>query len=276
VIGAVPRDGHDDCVTAAFAGPTALHYRRYRRDVPEVLLDRLVEHVELPGDAIALDLGAGTGQVAVPLAARVGAVLAMEPEPDMLAQLRRRSEEDNVANLVCVLGSDQDVPALLNSVGRGGCGLLTVANALHWMDAPALFAAADRGLASGGAIAIITHGIPLWLTDADWARALNVYLADWFGRPLTASCGSDAAALRERRDQLVAAGFTEVAVLEHRYQADVDVDYVIGHLYSALDADVLPVARRPDFEDGLRQALRRFQEEPMQEDLLVTALVGRR
>lgn len=260
----------------AFAGPTASHYRLYRRDVPDALLHRLVEHVELTRDAVALDLGAGTGQVAVPLAARVGAVLAVEPEPDMLAQLRRRGEEESVRNLLCVLASDKEVPALLDTVGRGTCGLLTVANALHWMDAPALFEAAHRGLAPGGALAVITHGVPLWLTEADWARALNAYLADWFGRPVTAGCGSDFAALRERQGQLRAAGFADVAVLEHRYQADVDADYVIGHLYSALDADVLPMARRPEFEDGLRRALSSFEGMPMREDVPVTVLVGRR
>jgi len=223
-----------------------------------------------------LDLGAGTGQVAVPLAAHVGTALAVEPEPDMLAQLRRRGEEENVRNLLCVLASDQDVPALLDAIGRGRCGLITVANALHWMDAPALFEAAHRGLAPGGAVAIITHGIPLWLNEEHWARALNAYLTDWFGRPLTARCGSDEAALRERQDQLAAAGFSDVAVIKHRYQADIDADYVIGHLYSALDADALPTARRPEFEGGLRRALSRFQGTQMREDVRVTALVGRR
>ncbi|MGZ4506714.1 MAG: hypothetical protein ACXVX0_05620 [Blastococcus sp.] len=140
------------------------------------------------------------------------------------------------------------------------------------MDAPALFEAAHQGLAPGGAIAIITQGVPLWLTEADWARALNAFLADWFGRPVTTRCGSDAAALRERQGQLAAAGFADVAVLEHRYQVDVDADYVIGHLYSALDADVLPTAHRPEFEDGLRLALRPFQGAPMREEVPVTVL----
>lgn len=260
----------------AFAGPTASHYRVYRRDVPDAVLDRLVEHVELTRDAVALDLGAGTGQVAVPLAARVGTVLAVEPEADMLAQLRQRGEEESVRNLLCLLASDREVAALLHTVGGGRCGLVTVANALHWMDAPALFEAAHQGLAPDGAIAVITHGVPLWLAEADWARALNAYLADWFGRPVTAGCGSDAAALRERQGQLAAAGFEEVAVLEHRYQADVDGDYVIGHLYSALDEEVLPTARRPEFEDGLRRALSPFEGTRMREDVPVTALVGRR
>lgn len=260
----------------AFAGPTAATYRTYRRDVPGALLDRLVEHLGLDRDAVAVDLGAGTGQVAVPLAARIGAVLALEPEPDMLAQLRQRTEHEDVRNLLCVLASDRDLAVVLDTPGERRCSLLTVANALHWMDAPALFDAAHQGLAAGGAVCIITHGIPLWLADTEWARAVNEYLSGWFGRPVTGRCGSDEAALQERREQLTTAGFADVAVLEQQYRADVDADYVIGHLYSALSEDVLPPPRRPEFEDGLRQSLSPFSNTPLHEDVPVTAVVARR
>lgn len=263
-------------MNAAFAGPTAAHYLRYRRDVPAAVLDRLVGQAGLDGDSLALDLGAGTGQVAVPLAARLGTVLAADPEPDMLALLRHRGEEEGLRNLLCVLAADLDVPTLLAALGPRRVGLVTVANALHWMDAPALFGAAHRGLAPGGALAVVTHGVPLWLADTAWSRAVHDHLTGWFGQRVSASCGSDEAALRERRDQLTAAGFSDVAVWEHRYRSELDIDYVIGHLYSALSEDVLPAARRAEFEAGLRLALRPFQREPMIEDVPVTVLLGRR
>jgi AraC-like DNA-binding protein len=44
------------------------------------------------------------------------------------------------------------------------------------MDAPAVFAAAGRLLRSGGAIAVITHGRPLWLGQRNRTRAER-YLA---------------------------------------------------------------------------------------------------
>lgn len=267
---------HDEPVTAAFAGPTAAHYRRYRRDVPVDVLDELVRYLGLPADAVALDLGAGTGQVAVPLAGRVGTVLAAEPEPDMLTLLTQRLQEESVRNVVCVLASDRDLPALLHAVAPRGCGLVTIANALHWMDAPALFREVHGALGPDGAVAVITHGLPLWLADTAWSRALNDRLIDWFGRPVAGRCGSDDVALQERGDQLTAAGFGEVTGLRHRYRADVDTDFVIGHLYSALSEDVLPVSRRPAFEDAVREALQPFDGAPMHEDVPVTVLVGRR
>lgn len=59
------------CVNGDFAGSTAEAYRRFRRDVPPAVLDQLMIHFGLGGADRAVDLGAGTGQVAVGLAARL-------------------------------------------------------------------------------------------------------------------------------------------------------------------------------------------------------------
>ena len=110
------------CVSGDFAGSTAEAYRRFRRDVPAVVLDRLVAHFELGGQDRAVDLGAGTGQVAVGLAARLAGVLALDPEPDMLIELRRRAAEERVPNLVCALAADSDLPAVARAAGEAGFG----------------------------------------------------------------------------------------------------------------------------------------------------------
>jgi hypothetical protein len=87
--------------------------------------------------------------------------------------LRRRGEEESVRNWLCVLASDRGMPALVGILDRGRSGLVTVANALHWMDMPALFAAAHQGAPPGRRARGHHAGVPLWLADADWARALN-------------------------------------------------------------------------------------------------------
>lgn len=264
-----------------FGGSTAEAYRHFRRDAPAVVLDRLVSHLGLYPTDRAIDLGAGTGQVTVPLAARLAGVLAVEPEPDMLAQLRHRVQEEHVPNVVCVLAADADLPAVTEVVGEAGFGLLTVANALHWMDAAAVFAAARRLLRPGGGVAVITHGRPLWLGERDWTRALRIYLEGWFG-PVTGSCGTDEATLAERRRLLEQAGFADVTVLEHHFTEPLDVDYVLGHLYSALSPGQIPPDRREEFDAGVRAALRPYAERGMGglgglvEEVPVDVLVGRR
>lgn len=259
-----------------FAGWTAEHYRHFRRDVPGPTVDQLVVRLALGPDTTAVDVGAGTGQLAVPLARRVGTVLAIDPEPDMLALLRQRSDDEGVPNVLCVLGTDGDLGVRAEVLRPGACGLVAIANALHWMDAPTVFAAAARLLPPGGAVAIVAHGTPLWLGDGEWSRALRQYLESWTRQEATATCGSDDAALQHRRTELATAGFGEVLVLRRRHDAVVDVASIIGHLSSAMPEDMVPADRRSEFETGVRRALEPFGPGPLVEDVPVTVLLGRR
>lgn len=168
----------------------------------------------------------------------------------MLVQLRRRAEAEQLTNLVCVLAADSDLPALARATGQAGFGLLTVANALHWMDTAAVFTAALRLLRPGGGIAVITHGRPLWLGERHWTRALRDYLEDWFG-PVTGACGTDEQTWTERRRLLQQAGFADVAILQHHFQTPLNADYVLGHLYSALSPGHLAPDRRDEFAAGV-------------------------
>lgn len=259
-------------MSSDFAGSTTEHYRRYRRDVPAVVLDQVCTRLGVRPDDPVLDLGTGTGQVAVPLASRVGSVLAVDPEPDMLVQLRRRLSAEQVANVVCVLGSDADLPALSGAVPVG-FGAVTVGNALHWMDAAAVFASCARVLRPGGGLAVITSGQPLWLAEQEWTRALRTHLETWTG-PLRSTCGTDGHTLEQRSAQLQRTGFDDVSVLEHRDQVQLDVEHVIGHLYSAMSQDQVPSSPRAEFETGLRTALQPHEHD-LVEDVTMTVLLGR-
>ena len=153
-----------------------------------------------------------------------------------------------------------------------------MANALHWMDAAAVFTAARGFLRPGGGIAVITHGRPLWLGEQDWALGLRNYLEGWFG-PVRAACGTDEQTLLERRRLLEATGFVDIVVLEHHFSVPVDADFVIGHLYSTLPPRRLPDDRRDQFAAGVRAVLgphASLRGDGLVEDVPVEVLVGRR
>ena len=183
-------------MTAGFAGSTAAYYRSYRRDVPLPVLHRLVQALGLASGDRVVDVGTGTGQVAVPLSRVVGAVLAVDPEPDMLAQLRQRLSDEDVRNVLPVLAAGADLPVLTAALGPGPVAAVTIANALHWLDAEAFFADAAPLLRPGGGLAVITHGVPLWLAQAAWARRLRAHLETWTGPIRTRGAAEHAAGAR--------------------------------------------------------------------------------
>lgn len=260
-------------MTGTFAGWAAEHYATFRRDVPERAVTELAVHFGLDRESLVVDVGAGTGQATVPLARHGAAVLAIEPEPDLLRRLRTRT--DLPANVVTVLGSDQDLALIGRLLGGRGTDLVTVVNALQFMETAEMFARARAVLRPGGGIAIASHGIPMWLAQTDWARALNAYLTDWLDAPVRDWCGLDENTRAERARLLASAGFVDVTVLRYAYDVELTADFVIGHLYSALSSEQVPPERRQDFEAGLRSVIERSATGPLVEHVPVVTLAAR-
>jgi ubiquinone/menaquinone biosynthesis C-methylase UbiE len=153
-----------------FSGEVATYYARYRRGYPPAAVDAIVEAFGLGANDLVVDLGCGTGQLSLPLAARVRAVVGMDPEPDMLVLARRTANERGVANASWTLGADSDLPTLGHLLGDRTVGAVTIALAIHWMDRDTLFRAIRPLLRSGGGIAVVTNGTPLWLQDSEWPK----------------------------------------------------------------------------------------------------------
>ena len=96
------------------------------------LVERLAAAAGLDRRSRVLDLGAGPGHVAAALASHAGEVVAVDVEPDMLAQI-------DAPNVRTVVGRAEDVDA---SWGR--FDLVTAGRSFHWFDAEVMLRAARR------------------------------------------------------------------------------------------------------------------------------------
>lgn len=218
-----------------FSGEVADYYARFRPGYPRPVIDALVAKLGLADEHVVLDLGCGTGQLAVPLAKHVRCVLAVDPEPDMLAHA------PTLPNVEWHVGSDADV------ANFGRFDAVVIGQALHWMDHERLFREAETDR-----FAIIANGTPLWRQHPAIKRVLET----WFSRPMTADCGTDAVARQRYAAALEAAGYTP-----HEwtigYRHEHTIEELAGSLYSAMSPDTLPKPHeRPLFEERLRKALR--------------------
>ncbi|NDI48229.1 class I SAM-dependent methyltransferase [Goekera deserti] len=255
-----------------FAGDTSRLYARYRRDLPADQAAELAHLLGLSANDVLVDLGCGTGQLAVPLRRHCRAVLGLDPEPGMLTGLRARA----APGILTVLGADSDLPQLRSLLvsGQGaGAGAVVIGNALHWMDEPAALAAAGALLRTGGGVAVVTQGPPLWLGAEPWQAGVRAVLEQGRGQ-VRDTCGSDEAALHMRSDILRDQGL-DVSITRWQATHQVDTEWVIGHLGSALPDGALQL----DQPDGLAERLRASlvsQNGHLLEEVTTTALVGRR
>jgi SAM-dependent methyltransferase len=118
---------------------------RARPGYPSELLDRLAELAGGPGRT-AVDLGAGTGLVALPLAARGLEVTAVEPAEGMLRVLREAAAPRVVA---------LHAAAETTGLAAASADLAVLADSLHWVEPGAAGREIARIARPGAAVAIV-------------------------------------------------------------------------------------------------------------------------
>jgi SAM-dependent methyltransferase len=273
-VDAATRTGHPWVMTVGFSGDVAEYYAKYRRGYPKQALDSLQGVFGLTGDDAVLDIGCGTGQLAVPLAARVRAVVGLDPEPDMLRLARAAAAEHDVRNVSWMLGADIDVPALGVVLGARSLGAAVIGQAVHWMRHEELFRALVPLIRPDGGIAVLANGTPLWLQDNAWSHALRRCLEQYFGQRLEATCGTGEQDRRRYARALRDAGFAEVREMAVEYEDRLTLEQLVGTVYSAIPADDLPAPEdRPALAARIRAAL---PDDPyFTETVRVSLVVGR-
>ncbi|MFJ4595026.1 MULTISPECIES: class I SAM-dependent methyltransferase [unclassified Kitasatospora] len=125
---------------ASSFGAAAIAYAEHRPDYAQDAARWALEPA--PGPRV-LDLGAGTGKLTGVLAALGAEVIAVEPDPAMLAELRRSLPEVRALS-----GSAEAIPLPDASVDAVVAG-----NAMHWFDMAAAGPEIARVLAPGGVLA---------------------------------------------------------------------------------------------------------------------------
>jgi SAM-dependent methyltransferase len=137
-----------------------------RPPYPAALADALAG-LAPPGGRVA-DLGAGTGHLALPLAARGLEVTAVEPARDMLERLRA------AAAARALLVRAEHATAEATPIAARSIDLVVVADALHFIDAELVAGEIARILRRGGALAVVTAA----LADTPYMRAVRAVIDD--------------------------------------------------------------------------------------------------
>ena len=144
---------------------TVAYYERFRLAFPDRLMARVATLAGLkPGDKV-LDLGCGTGMLAMGFARLGMAVTAMDPEPEMLAAAGSAAQAQGLPITIQLGGSQQLTAAM------GPYRLVTMGRSFHWMDRAATLAALDKIVAPGGGIALFHDAHPP-VAENGWFKIL--------------------------------------------------------------------------------------------------------
>lgn len=142
-------------------GPVSGGYARWRPAYPDAWLAELA--ALCTGRERAWDAATGSGQAAVALAAHFGQVIATDASA---AQLGAATPHPRVEYRV--------EPAEASTLQSGSVDLVTVAQALHWLDADRFYAEVRRVAAPGAVLAVWCYGRPE-ADDAEISARLRAF-----------------------------------------------------------------------------------------------------
>lgn len=255
---------------------TAPYYGRFRSGYPPAFFEYLVGRFGLDGAQTVLDLGCGTGQIALQLAPHVAQVLAVDPEPTMLEQGRRLADERGVTNIDWQLGNSRH----LDKLGLSNLDLVTMGASFHWTDRDALLSTLDTLVAPDGAVVVASGGAPGEQSPPAWNDTIAAVRARYLGAARRAGSGTYSHPEERHADVLRRSPFSHIETVDWRWQLPRDLDSVVGLQFSfSYSAPALfgDEATRVRFEQELRTELSKdFPAGEFTETICTEALIATR
>ncbi|MHB0773969.1 class I SAM-dependent methyltransferase [Bradyrhizobium sp. 1.29L] len=229
----------------------ARYYARHAVPYPEDFFRSLVRVCNLSNSSRALDLGAGTGQIGIPLALSVANVLSVDPSDEMIEEGRLRAEAFGIKNIEFLGSRSEDL-----NEPTASFDVATIAGSFQYMDRETVLAKLGQMLKPDGCVAIITRTLDR-AEPGEWYDALLSDIKEfWGGWFPTGPRAFGPVHTLPTREVLRASDFSEITKLRHYYAHHWNVDDLLGYLYStSLAAPGTLGPRREEFTKRIRRLL---------------------
>ena len=263
------KHGHSQHDPTLFQG-TAWYYARYRSPYPREFFDHLAQVFQLDGRGRVLDLGCGTGQLAIPLTAYFDQVVAMDPDPEMIAEVSAAGNRGGLSNLDVVLGSSLDL-----SPAVGEFRLVTMGESFHWMDRDQVLRTQATMIVPGGGLAIASKKFKM---PAGYQETLDQLLKGFLGEKRRAGQSYYSHPEERHETVLVRSSFVMLDAWKQECTYDWTIDDAIGYLYSTSYANKRLLGDQAEhFEQELRRVLVQIEPQGVFKiGVTVSALLARK
>ncbi len=156
------------CTKELFSG-TYKYYAKYRPGIPEKVINIIVKHFDIsPNDRI-LDIGCGTGQVALAMEGKCGEMVCLDPDPEMLKWAKKATKDFKI-KLTWINCSAEDLGKLKKKLGT--FKVATSSRAFHRMSGDQALKDLDELIEKDGGAAIFSDRV-LWSGDEEWQQAVK-------------------------------------------------------------------------------------------------------
>jgi ubiquinone/menaquinone biosynthesis C-methylase UbiE len=237
-----------------FAG-TAWYYARYRPTYPDAVIHLLAERFKLDKKSRLLDLGCGTGQIALKLAPHVCEIIAIDPQEEMLQEGKAAAASLNISNIIWLKGESGDLSNMTGQIGS--IDLATIARAFHWMSREQTLRDLLKLIKPGGGVAIISDSGPTDEGMLPWKEIIQRAVKKWLGKERKAGTRGTYTHPKKRFEEyLKESEFCNYEEAVYSIERSWSINEIIGYMYStSLASPPVLGDKKESFEADLRQKL---------------------
>lgn len=233
---------------------TAWYYARFREGYPADFFDLIKRKFNLMKSDRILDLGCGTGQIAIPISSFVKEVVAMDPEVEMVAEGKNQAKALGAQNIVWVEGGSGDLPGMQERLGS--FNLVTIGTSFHWMNREKILNDLYEIITDNGGIAIVWNTSIWTKVPNDWQSAVKTVIKKYLGEERRAGSGFYQTPSRGHEEIVKESRFKRMELWKHHWTVSSSLDEVIGNLYSTSMANPYILGNNKEaFEEDLRETL---------------------
>ena len=230
------------------------YYLKYRSTYPSLLIDRVAWLCQITATSRVLDLGCGPGILARAFAPFCGAVVGVDPEPDMIEAAKKHlADYADKASFLCA--STHEL-----SEDMGTFSMVTIGRAFHWMDRGATLDLLDKLIDERGAV-VLFRDPAVKVPENEWRKAFDRVFDD-FASTEAARLGAQTLLMATDEAHLLRSAFRKLERISTVVTRSLTIDHLIGRAFSMAGTSPDDLKERlPAFEEAMRSALAPFAAE---------------
>lgn len=204
------------------------YYAKYRPSIPKEVIDVIIERFDVkPADRI-LDIGCGTGQVALAMEGRCGEMVCLDPDPKMLIQAKKATRNSKI-RFIWIGRCAEDLGKLKEKLGA--FKVATSCRAFHWMNQGQALKDLDDLIEQDGGVAIFGDGV-LWSGDEEWQQAVKGVIQKYLGKERHAGKEKKKEPGELWENMLARSVFRFIKIHDVPIVRSWDVESIIGYIFS--------------------------------------------
>ena len=239
------RSSINKSIPELFSG-TCKYYAKYRPGIPSEVINVIVKHFNIkPNDRI-LDIGCGTGQVALAMERKCKEMVCMDSDPEMLRQAKRDTKNSKI-KLVWVNRDAKDLRDIKKEMGTFKIAM--ICRAFHWMNQQQVLRDLDSLIDKDGGIAVFGDW-SIWTGPEVWQRAVKEVVQKYLGRERRAGNKTFKQSDERWEYTIACSSFKFIKIQQVSIVRNWDIKSITGWLFSSSFA-------RPDYFGNQLPAFKR-------------------